>query len=98
MIPIEVAILKVIEHGDDVHKLQQPEPSTLVHVTDRVSLRLVIGLSSIVVVVDDVDGDDWSILAASSNVLNDDVLNDVGVLNDDVLNDVGVLNDDVVCI
>jgi hypothetical protein len=69
-----------------------------VHVTDRVSLRLVIGLSSIVVVVDDVDGDDWSILAASSNVLNDDVLNDVGVLNDDVLNDVGVLNDDVVCI
>jgi hypothetical protein len=58
MIPIEVALLKVISHGDDVHKLQQPEPVTLVHVTDRVSLRLVIGLSSIVVVVDDVDGDD----------------------------------------
>ena len=58
MIPIEVALLKVIEHGDDVHKLQQFLPSTLVHVTDRVSLRLVIGLSSIVVVVDDVDGDD----------------------------------------
>ena len=83
IIPIEVvALLKVIEHGDDVHKLQQPLPSTLLHVTSS-SWRLVIMLSSIDdVAVDDVDGDDW--LIASPAVLND-VLNDV--LDDAVLND-----------
>ena len=36
MIPIEVVLLlNVIKHGDDVHRLQQPLPSILVHVTDR---------------------------------------------------------------
>ena len=97
MIPIEVvALLKVIEHGDDVHKLQQTVPSTLSHSTGvtSISWRLVIMLSSIDdVAVDDVDGDDWLILA-SPCVLDDDVLDDV-VLDDDVVND-GVLNDGVV--
>jgi len=34
MIPIEVVLLlKDIEHGDEVHRLQQPLPSALVQVT-----------------------------------------------------------------
>ena len=37
MIPIEVVLLlNVIKHGDDIHRLQQPVPSILVHVTDEV--------------------------------------------------------------
>jgi hypothetical protein len=78
MIPIYVTLLlKVISHGDDVHKLQQPVPSGLGHSTVW-SLRLVIGLSSIDDVDDDDDGDgdNWLILAASSDVLDDDVVND----------------------
>ena len=87
MIPIEVvALLKVISHGDFVHKLQQPVPPLVVHSTDSKSWRVVIGMSSIDDVDDvdddDVDGDDW--LIASPAVLND-VLNDV--LDDAVLND-----------
>ena len=35
MIPILVVlVLNVIEHGDDVHRLQQPLPSLLLQVTD----------------------------------------------------------------
>ena len=95
MIPIDVALLKVISHGNAVHKLQQPVPSTLVQSTDR-SWRLVVGLSSI----DDVDDDDvdgWLVLSASPDALNDDDFLNDGVLNDDALND-DALNDDDVCI
>ena len=54
MIQINLTLLlKVISHGDDVHKLQQLVPQLVVHVTD-ISLRLVIGLSS----TDDDDGGD----------------------------------------
>ena len=42
MIPIlVVALLNVIIHGVDVHKLQQPLPAVLVHVTTVQSLLLV---------------------------------------------------------
>ena len=80
MIPIVITLLsKVIAHGDDVHKLQQPLPSLALHNTSVISLRLVIGLSSIDDVDvddddDDVDGDNWLILAASFDVVNDDVV------------------------
>ena len=38
IIPIEVVLLlKVMSHGDDVHRLQQPVPVVLVQVTETVS-------------------------------------------------------------
>jgi hypothetical protein len=42
MIPIlVVALLNVIIHGDNVHKLQQPVPVVLVHIATVQSLLLV---------------------------------------------------------